>query len=126
MKPAAKKEIFNFVKSNENILRSYGVKRNRKMPLFASAIIFFAALLFTRCDWTFPADFIQIRVQNHTDEAIIISTGKIFIDVTIDKDIETLVVVVKNAPLYAEGKTSGKRYAVRTFYADNETWSIHK
>ena len=35
MKPAAKKEIFNFLKSNKNILRSYGVK---KIGLFGSYV----------------------------------------------------------------------------------------
>ena len=35
MKPAAKKDIFRFLKSNEHILRSYGVK---KIGLFGSYV----------------------------------------------------------------------------------------
>ena len=87
--------------------------------------IFWAVLSLTQCDWTAPADYVSVRVYNKTADSLSVSTGKTFIDVIIPANTDTIVPVVKNVRISAIGKTSGRRYAARTFYSDNEVWLIN-
>ncbi|WP_428770107.1 hypothetical protein V1L52_12410 [Treponema sp. HNW] len=99
-------------------------KRAFGKMLFLCAALFLTVVVFTQCDWRDQAEFVNVRVYNRTGEDLDVVTGLVFFSI-IRAGTDRTVRIIKDRPVSAIGKTSGKIYATRIFYYDNAPWTVN-
>lgn len=93
--------------------------------LFLCAALFFTVVVFTQCDWPGQVEFVDVHVYNKTGEDLDVANGQIFVSVIIPAGTHKTIPIIKDKPVSALGKTSGKRYQTRRFYHNNESWIVN-
>ena len=89
-----------------------------------SVLILLILLLMSSCNLLEDLEYVTITMENRAGEPVRVTTGRLFMTVTIAEDDTMNVTVVKGALIKARGKDSGTLRAERRFYVDGITWII--